>query len=137
MEYISELFERLDIKMYKDSEEIDFSTLCRMEKIDIEKRKSDTRCRGHYKTSGERCRRKVKGYCDKHKKQEMKVKVSLPLVEVEYKESKNKSELECKNIVIDNLIYNVYVESREVYRNNVYIGKYDGETKSIVERVLY
>jgi hypothetical protein len=59
---------------------------------------------------------------------------SLPLVEVEYVSRKKIGE--CKNMVIDNLIYNVYMESGEVYKNNVYVGEYDKETEKIKPHVV-
>jgi hypothetical protein len=134
MECTREIFERLDIRICtSELDIISYSTFEKMMMIDKEKRESDNRCKGYYKKSGERCRTRINGYCKKHINKEKSLDYSKPIqlplveteteIEIEIEIEKNRENY--SNKIINNLIYKVYENSGHVYKDDIYIGKYN------------
>lgn len=128
MDYMRRLFNRYNIKMYQDDIEIDFKTLNKLETIDLERQKSESRCKGYYKSSGIRCKTKLHGgqeYCSSHRDQRVE-EYELPKVETIMYDPPSQCNLE--QIVIDNKIYYLDRSTNELYKDDHYAGQYDSTT---------
>ena len=125
MDYVRSLFNKYNIKMYQDDTLIDFKTLSKLETIELERQKSESRCKGYYKSSGTRCKTKVHSnqeYCSSHRDQGVE-EYELPEVETVSYEAPSQCNLEL--IVIENKVYYLDRMTNELYKDNHYAGQYD------------